>query len=210
MNTTTNLNLKLLKYNQAQKEILINEAICLLDSLIHRSAIGFAKDPPVNKNEGEVYIIPSNTTNSWGAKENSIAVYLNGWRYVEPKDGWIFWVHSQNQHYIYKNGSWHAQGNQTKHIEQSTEELILDLDHHQKYQLFLDRNTSFQIKSSYKEGDKAEFLIHSKCDIKINWPGNISWNGEKIDIMSKNSYTLVAIYRVNNLFLGKNTSFKPL
>jgi|GEM_PF-1989641 len=206
MSTTKNLNLKLLKYNQAQKEILINEAICLFDSLIHRSAISFTKDPPSDKTEGDVYIVPSNSKHSWEGAENSIAVYLNGWRYIQPKEGWIFWVNSRNQYYVYKNDSWQAQANQTKHIEQNSEEIILDLDQYQKYQLFLDRDTNFQLKSNYEENHKVEFLIYSKGDIKINWPDNIRWNDKKIDIMSKNSYLFVEIYRVNNLFLGKNTS----
>lgn len=88
---TAKLNLNLLQSNQANKEVLVNENMNLLDKLIH--PLIKSKDtisPPPSPNYGDIYIIPEGS--QWPAESNDLALYIDEWIYIAPKAGMIAWL----------------------------------------------------------------------------------------------------------------------
>ncbi len=101
MDKTNNFQLKLLKYNQAQKEVLINEAILVLDAMCSRVVVDFTEELPDGATEGEVYIL----SNEGGG---DLVLRLNGWRHFTPVEGWEFWVQKKNAKYRFHNNRWNV------------------------------------------------------------------------------------------------------
>jgi hypothetical protein len=99
MDKTNNFQLKLLKYNQAQKEVSINEAILVLDAMASRVAIDFVEGLPGTADVGEMFILSAKD----GGK---IALRVNGWRYFTPIEGWEFWIQKKNLKYRFHNKKW--------------------------------------------------------------------------------------------------------
>ena len=54
---TANLDLLLLQYNQAQKEVVANEWFVLFDAMFSRSVVDICRDVPREAKDGEVYIV---------------------------------------------------------------------------------------------------------------------------------------------------------
>jgi len=199
MDKTINLNLKLLKYNQAQKEVLINEAISLLDSMVQRTVIDITEALPSSAEDGDVYIY----------YDNSIAIYLNGWRFLSPKDGWVFWVRNRRCNYIFFENKWVLQQEGVKVIEGVENECVLDCNQFSRYRIFLDRDTSFTIKRPNFSDSTVEMnvLLCGKDNAKLSWPDEIKWNGtgglKKID---KNSHLFLKFYLFDDVIVGQNTT----
>ena len=104
---TTNLQLPLLVQNQAGKEITHNEALIILDNIVQNGVID--KDlttPPTEPNTSDLYIVGKNATGLWEDKDNQLAFYDNGWRFIEPRNGFIFWVNDESKLYCFNGTKW--------------------------------------------------------------------------------------------------------
>ena len=107
MENTTNLKLPLLIPNQSQKEITHNEALIIIDNILQNGVID--KDlttPPTEPNNNDIYIVGNNATGDWENKDKQIAFYDNGWRFIEPREGFIFWVNDEDKLYTYNSTNW--------------------------------------------------------------------------------------------------------
>lgn len=89
MPTTPRFALPLLAVAQAQKEVTHNEALTLLDALIHAAVeAGPAADPPIGPTEGQCWIVGTAPTGAWVGQENAIALWTaNGWRFAAASNG---------------------------------------------------------------------------------------------------------------------------
>jgi hypothetical protein len=87
------LSLPLLAAGQAQKEITHNEALTKLDGLVHLAIEDRAlATPPVSPLEGQSWIVPANAVGVWVGQAPKIAYWSGGgWRYQDPKAGFIAW-----------------------------------------------------------------------------------------------------------------------
>lgn len=106
-NVTPNLGLRLLKYNQVQKEIIVNEALIVIDALLSRVAVKITNSPEEADKNGDLYIIGENPQAEW--KNNSkgtLTFYCDGWRYITPKKGWELWLIEKNKHIIFDGKEW--------------------------------------------------------------------------------------------------------
>lgn len=104
---TANLQLPLLIANQAGKEITHNEALIILDNIVQNGVID--KDltaPPTEPNTNDLYIVGENATGLWEDKDNQLAFYDNGWRFIEPRKGFIFWVNDESKLYCFNGTKW--------------------------------------------------------------------------------------------------------
>lgn len=104
---TNRLKLPLLIPNQSGKEFYHNEALIMLDNMIQNCVID--KDlptPPENVNTGDIYIISHNATDDWINKENQIAIYDNGWRFIQPEEGFTFYIKDEQCFYTYVSNIW--------------------------------------------------------------------------------------------------------
>ena len=157
---TTNLQLPLLVQNQAGKEITHNEALIVLDNIVQNGIID--KDltvPPTEPNTNDLYIVGKNATGLWEDKDNQLAFYDNGWRFIEPRKGFIFWVNDEDKLYYFNSTNW-------QEITSSSSEKITEL---QNLSLLginttADENNKLSIKSNYVLFDNI--TDHSR--IKVN------------------------------------------
>jgi Protein of unknown function (DUF2793) len=100
---TTNLALPLLAAGQAQKHVTHNDALLVLDTLLHMSVINRVQvSPPVNPTEGDRYLVPAGALSGWLGQTGRIAAFVDGgWQFYQPKTGWILWIAAENAGFVY-------------------------------------------------------------------------------------------------------------
>jgi hypothetical protein len=103
---TNNLKFPLLLPNQSGKEITHNEALIIIDNLLQNCVLDILSVPPPNPNTNDMYIITDNASDEWTNRENYLAFYDNGWRFVEARVGFTFWVVSESCFYTYFSTGW--------------------------------------------------------------------------------------------------------
>lgn len=108
--TTTHLLMPFIAASQAQKHITHNEALALLDALVHLSVIDNAlSTPPGAPAEGDRYIVAAAATDDWTGWEGSVAAFIGGiWVELTPNTGWVVWVESASGRFVYSGGGWVA------------------------------------------------------------------------------------------------------
>lgn len=81
--------LPLLAVAQAQKEITHNEALVLIDALVHAAVEAEpANDPPPAPVAGQCWLVGSAPTGDWTGRARSIAIHTaGGWRFAAPRHG---------------------------------------------------------------------------------------------------------------------------
>ncbi len=110
---TKNLNLSYIYTNQAQKEVLVNEALLKIDALLNTGAKSRAVNtPPVSPSEGDLYIIPSPAYGAWAGHGNKISYYhpSKGWVIIQPNEGITLWVADEDKLYAFNGTLWAAAG----------------------------------------------------------------------------------------------------
>ncbi len=86
--TSARFSLPLLFAAQAQKEVFVNEALSLIDGLMHLLVEGQADAPPVVSAEGEAWIIGPSATGEWAGHSGEIALRQSGnWLFAAPVPG---------------------------------------------------------------------------------------------------------------------------
>lgn len=107
MTTTPNIPIKIIEASQNQKEVTINDGSYLIDALASGRVLD--KDlttPPVSPTNGDTYIVAATATGDWVGKENQIAYYSNGWKFIPPIQGWTAFVVDEFQNYFYTGSKW--------------------------------------------------------------------------------------------------------
>jgi Protein of unknown function (DUF2793) len=102
--------LPFLGVGQAQKEITHNEALLLIDALLHPSVQSELQAPPAANTEsdnGKSWLIGAAPTGTWAGKAGQIAHWTGGsWRYLTPKDGMRIWNIALHVEMHYINSQW--------------------------------------------------------------------------------------------------------
>ena len=101
--------LPLLAVSQAQKEITHNEALVVIDALLHPAVEGvlFAAPLVADVDIGRCWLIETAATGIWATHKNEIAIYVGGgWRYIVPTDGMRIWNRSSERHLFRIDGQW--------------------------------------------------------------------------------------------------------
>jgi len=110
MEISQNLSLPYIMPQQAQKHVTHNEAIQMLDAIIHLSVISDeVSHPPAEPENGKRYIIPDTASGEWAGKELHIAAFQeNAWAFYTPQPGWFVWVQSSGNHVTWDGEIWKA------------------------------------------------------------------------------------------------------
>lgn len=104
---TANLGLPLLVLNQTGKEVVHNEALVILDSLLNNGALALGLNtPPEVIHDGDAYIVGETPEDEWFGHTGEVAYYYNGWRFIKPKAGLTLWVESETALYVFTAGAW--------------------------------------------------------------------------------------------------------
>ena len=107
MENTTNLKIPLLIPNQSGKEVTHNEALIIIDNILQNGVVD--KDlttPPQTPNTNDIYIVGASATDAWSGKDKQIAFYDNGWRFIQAREGFTFWVNDENKLYSFDGSNW--------------------------------------------------------------------------------------------------------
>jgi hypothetical protein len=103
--------LPLLAVSQAQKEITHNEALVMIDALLHRAVEAALPTAPAVTDDdiGKCWIINGLPTGAWANKADQIAYWIGGsWRFVIPHEGMAVWNKFTHCHSLYTSGQWTA------------------------------------------------------------------------------------------------------
>lgn len=108
METTTRLRLPLLSAGQSQKEIVHNEALLALDSLVGGSVEdGPRASPPPDPQFGQTFIVAQGAVGEWAGLDGKVLSFgPAGWREREPFEGQSLKVRTTGVEAVYRNGTW--------------------------------------------------------------------------------------------------------
>lgn len=108
MSDTPLLGLPLLEASQAQKHVTHNEALLLLDAMVHLAVISRAlATPPASPGDGDRYLVAASATGAWLGHSGHIAFREAGtWRFAIPKAGWRLWVAAESLFLLFDGTVW--------------------------------------------------------------------------------------------------------
>jgi hypothetical protein len=102
------LALPLLHAGQAQKEIIHNEALTLIDMLVQASVQSAdLTAPPMTPEPGQCWIVADGATGAWAGREGALAGWTGaGWRFAPPMPGARVWVEDRNHAVNHDGAVW--------------------------------------------------------------------------------------------------------
>lgn len=104
--TTPNLVLPELAASQSQPHLTVNGALRRLDSIVQLSVASITNTPPGSPTDGDRYIVGSSPTGAWAGHAHEVATYIGtAWVFLAPISGWIAFVRSVGELYLYGSGS---------------------------------------------------------------------------------------------------------
>ena len=111
--STPNLGLETVPSNSLQPSIPLNDALQLIDALLHLTIVDkdLSKPPTTTDTDiGKRWIVAASPTDAWAGHEKDIALCTgaNLWRYIQPKDGMRAWVSDEALDYRYVSDVWKA------------------------------------------------------------------------------------------------------
>ena len=109
---TPNLGLPFLVAAQAQKHVTHNEALRILDALVHLAVIDRdAATPPEGPVDGDRYIVAAGGTGAWAGHDLEIAAYQDGaWIFFAPRAGWRSWIGDEEVLVVCAGSAWSSVG----------------------------------------------------------------------------------------------------
>lgn len=102
--------LPLLQAGQAQKELTHNEALALVDMLLHAQVESMAiATPPGGAAIGQCWVVASGGTGAWAGQDGKLAcLTTGGWRFVIPRNGLHLLNASDGNNYVHNGTNWQA------------------------------------------------------------------------------------------------------
>ena len=105
---TARLALPYILANQSQKEVTHNEALALLDALVHLTVQD--RDltaPPASPADGACYLVASGGSGAWAGQDGKIAIFSGGaWTFVSVFAGLALWVVDEARLFLRDATSW--------------------------------------------------------------------------------------------------------
>ena len=110
MSDTMRLALPRIYAGQAQKHVTHNEALGLIDALMHLSVRARnVNAPPQAPQAGERVIVGAQASGAFAGKVQAIAAFEDGaWIFLTPKRGWRAFVESENRLFVFDGSNWVA------------------------------------------------------------------------------------------------------
>jgi hypothetical protein len=120
MNDTPHLDLPLLAAAQAQKHVTHNEALALLDALVHLAVKERDRQiPPGDPQEGDRYIVGAGAVGAFAAHDGAIALFdLGAWRFLRPRAGWQAYVAAERCLLVHDGAGWNPAGRHVGRLDE--------------------------------------------------------------------------------------------
>ena len=119
--TTLKLNLPYILPGQAQKHVTHNEALKVMDTLIHLTVMSdVLTQPPVEPALGDSYLVGNKGSGAWLGKDYQIATFQDGvWECLSPQIGWQCYIQDVAQIKVWDGTRWKVTGAKfDEHLEQ--------------------------------------------------------------------------------------------
>ncbi len=102
--------LPLLQAGQAQKELTHNEALALIDMLLHAQVESMTvATPPGGASVGQCWVVASGGSGAWAGQDGNLAcLTTGGWRFVTPRTGTQLLNVSDGNIYVHDGTGWQA------------------------------------------------------------------------------------------------------
>ena len=102
------LSLPLILPAQAQKHVTHNEALRLLDMLVHLAVLDRTRtEAPALPAEGDRHIVAAPATGTWQGQEGKVAAHWGGtWVFLAPRPGWQARVIAEDLSLIHDGNTW--------------------------------------------------------------------------------------------------------
>lgn len=110
MSQTPRFALPLLAVAQAQKEITHNEALTLIDALVHAVVVaGPLNDPPLAPVPGQCWLVGAAPTGDWAGQARAMALWTVGaWRFAAPREAMQVTRLTDGARLRFEGGEWVA------------------------------------------------------------------------------------------------------
>jgi hypothetical protein len=108
LSETPRLALPLIAAAQAQKHVTHNEALGLVDALVHLAVKdrGLAA-PPAGAETGDRHIVAAGASGAWAGHGGHVAEREEGtWRFLVPRAGWLAWVEDERRLLVHDGEGW--------------------------------------------------------------------------------------------------------
>ncbi len=108
MDVTVRWALPLLYAGQAQKELFHNEALTVIDALLHgRAESADISVPPASPLIGQCWIVAAGATDAWADQTGRVACWSEGgWRFFAPQNGLSLFVADREHRMIHDGSVW--------------------------------------------------------------------------------------------------------
>lgn len=107
--TSARFSLPLLFVGQAQKEDFVNEALVMIDGLVHCAVEEERNAPPSTPADGQNWLVGSAATGAWSGHDGKVAIrQLGQWLFASPSDGMQVLNKATGQLIGRIGGSWRA------------------------------------------------------------------------------------------------------
>lgn len=105
---TALLNLPYIMPAQAQKHVTHNEALRMLDALVHiRVEARDLDEPPTDPVEGRRWIVGATPSGAFAGHAGDLAVFQDGaWAFYLPRNGWLAWDGADNSLFVFDGTDW--------------------------------------------------------------------------------------------------------
>jgi hypothetical protein len=108
MTDTVNLGLPYIDAAQAQKHVTHNEALRILDALVHLAVLD--RDlaaPPGTPSEGQRWIVAASPTGAGAGHATPVAAWQDGgWQFSVPRVGWLVYVIDESSLLAWDGSAW--------------------------------------------------------------------------------------------------------
>lgn len=108
MDQTALLALPYILPSQAQKHVTHNEALRMLDAIIHlRVEDRNRETPPASPTEGQRHALGAAPTGAFAGKAGKIAAFQDGaWSFLTPRAGWVIWCEAEAELLVHDGTGW--------------------------------------------------------------------------------------------------------
>lgn len=100
------LNITEMEAAQSQPELIVNQAIRILEAVGQLSVIDSLADPPSSPADGDRYLVIGTATGDWVGHEDEIALAVGGdWVFLSPHNGWLAFHEADDGHLIFRGNT---------------------------------------------------------------------------------------------------------
>jgi hypothetical protein len=123
---TPNLSLPYIDLNEAQREVVHNNAIRGLDALVQLAVLDRdLASPPGSPADGQRWIVAASPTGAWAGHASQVAAWQDGaWRFYVPSVGWLAYVVDDGTLLGWSGSAWASARRRTRPTRSAPSSII--------------------------------------------------------------------------------------